>query len=271
MFLVCNEQGSSDKYFQIWRNDKSEGFSLAQLGRLPSGTQAISFADMDRDGTIDMVFVTCTSVSSSTGVGSDCMINIAYNQQLPLCTSTTTGSVKNGKRVCRPADDLCVADPNFRFDLSERADNDVRLVFLVNKLNHLRYNYKAFVRIPVSDISPSSSMLVLDTQTSPAVPLPIRLGDSNLDGFPDLLFITASSPHGGFLGIGDKSDRTPRLAFSVPCGKGVPGCSSNGAKRGYKIVKKDAEVLNAVVDASGVAFFDIDEDVSVATEVVSSF
>lgn len=114
-------------------------------------------------------------------------------------------------------------------------------------------------------------MLVLDTQTSPAVPLPIRLGDSNLDGFPDLLFITASSPHGGFLGIGDKSDRTPRLAFSVPCGKGVPGCSSNGAKRGYKIVKKDAEALNAVVDASGVAFFDIDEDVSVTTEVVSIF
>lgn len=96
---------------------------------------------MDRDGTIDMVFVTCTSVSSSTGVGSDCMVNIAYNQQLPLCTSTTTGSVKNGKRVCRPADDLCVADPNFRFDLSERVDNDVRLVFLLNGFNHLCYNY----------------------------------------------------------------------------------------------------------------------------------
>lgn len=126
------------------------------------------------------------------------------------------------------------------------------------------------MQIPVSDIASSSSLLVLDTQTSPPVPLPIRLGDSNLDGFPDLLFITASAPHGGFLGIGDKSDRTPRLAFSVPCAKGVPGCNQKGRKRGYKVVKKDAEVLNAVVDASGVAFFDIDEDVSVVTENMSA-
>ena len=124
---------------------------------------------------------------------------------------------------------------------------------------------QAFVSFAIADLFPSSSLLVLDTQVSPAIPLPIRLGDSNLDGFPDLLFITASAPHGGFLGIGDKSDRTPRLAFSVPCSKGVPGCGQDGnGRRGFKVVRKDAEVMNSVVDAMGVAFFDIDEDVRIS-------
>ena len=127
MFLVCD--GPTGKSYQIWRNDVEDGFQLVQSAQLPPGTQTISFADIDRDGTIDLVFVTCSSVSSSTGIGSDCMINIAYNQQLPLCsrTAATTGGggVKNGKRVCRPADDLCVADPDFKFDLSNRAGSDV--------------------------------------------------------------------------------------------------------------------------------------------------
>lgn len=80
----------------------------------------------DRDGTLDMLFATCASVSTSTGVGSMCSINIAYNKQLPLCTSNSASNVQNGKPVCRLPDDLCTADPDFQFDLRERADNDVR-------------------------------------------------------------------------------------------------------------------------------------------------
>jgi hypothetical protein len=80
--------------------------------------------DIDRDGTIDMVFFTCTSVSSS-GIGNNCAINIAYNQQLPLCTSSTLSSFKDGERVCRTPEQLCVADPNFSFNLSEDPNNNV--------------------------------------------------------------------------------------------------------------------------------------------------
>ncbi|THH05309.1 hypothetical protein EW145_g4893 [Phellinidium pouzarii] len=211
ILLVCDEEGTSNKYFQIWRNDKSEGFTLAQFGRLPSGVQVISFADMDRDGTIDMVFATCASVSSSTGIGKDCYINIAYNQQLPLCAS--------------PA------------------------------------NTAAFTRFPLTDIFPSNELLVLDTRSSPPVPLPLRLGDANLDGFPDLLFVTATVPRGGFLGIGETRDRTPRLVLSTSCMNGIPGCDNQGSGRvGWKPVKKDANALSDVADASGVAFLDIDED-----------
>ncbi|KAI5117253.1 hypothetical protein M0805_006416 [Coniferiporia weirii] len=236
VFLVCDEEGTSNKFFQIWRNDKSEGFTLAQVGRLPSGVQAISFADMDRDGTIDMVFATCSSVSTSTGIGTDCYLNIAYNQQLPLCALPTSASIRNGKRICRQPDQLCTADPDFRFDLSEQEDNN------------------AFARFPLTDLFPGKSLLVLDTRSSPPIPLSIRLGDANLDGFPDLLFVTAAS-------TGRASDRTPRLVLSMPCAKGVAGCGVNGLSRvGWKPVKKDADALSAIVDASGVAFLDIDED-----------
>ncbi len=74
-----------------------------------------------------MLFASCSQVSSSTGIGSTCYINIAYNKQLPLCTSTTQQSLVNGKRICRPPDDLCTPDPDFNFDLGVRADNDVRV------------------------------------------------------------------------------------------------------------------------------------------------
>ncbi|EEB98443.1 hypothetical protein MPER_02043, partial [Moniliophthora perniciosa FA553] len=86
VFLVC-DGGHGGKYFQIWLNNKADGFTLALEQPLPLGTQQISLADMDRDGTIDLVFPTCRSVTTSVGVGQDCHINIAYNRQLPLCTA----------------------------------------------------------------------------------------------------------------------------------------------------------------------------------------
>ncbi|KAH9890573.1 hypothetical protein C8Q73DRAFT_793017 [Cubamyces lactineus] len=242
IFLVCEDRSGS-KYFQIWVNNKDDGFSMKQQGRLPPGTQAISFADIDRDGTLDMLFPTCSSVSTSTGIGSKCSINIAYNKQLPLCTSSTAPSVVNGKRVCRPPDDLCTADPNFQFDLNDRADND------------------AFVRIPLSDIFPPSSksptspgLLVLDTTQNPPIPVPIKLGDVNQDGFPDFLAVVVT-------GTGSHRPRTPQLVISEPCARGVPGCNQDGSgRRGWHVVKKDVDPLKNIQDARSVAFLDMDED-----------
>ncbi|KAI0713583.1 integrin alpha N-terminal domain-containing protein [Earliella scabrosa] len=243
MFLICEDRSSGSKFFQIWVNRKSKGFVLTQQGPLPSGTQAVSFADIDRDGTLDMLFVSCSSVSPATGVGSTCSINIAYNKQLPLCESSSQQSVVNGKRICRPPDDLCTPDQDFKFDLSARADND------------------AFVRIPFTDIVPATrdlptapGLLVMDTTQSPPVPIPLKLGDVNQDGFPDLLAIVVK-------GTGAQRTRTPYLILSVPCAKGIAGCDNHGnGKRGWQVVKKDADPLYAVEDARSVAFLDMDED-----------
>lgn len=45
VFLVCDD-GHGGISYQIWVNGKDDGFSLSQQGALPTGTQAISFADI---------------------------------------------------------------------------------------------------------------------------------------------------------------------------------------------------------------------------------
>lgn len=47
IFLLCDD-GRGGKSYQIWINNKDNGFMLAQEGALPSGVQSISFADMGR-------------------------------------------------------------------------------------------------------------------------------------------------------------------------------------------------------------------------------
>ncbi|TDL20150.1 hypothetical protein BD410DRAFT_726152 [Rickenella mellea] len=214
-------------------------------------TEKFTCCITDRDGTVDMVFTTCSDVSMDTGVGTDCAINIAYNQQLPLCTSSATSGFKGGKRVCRPPELLCTADPDFRFDLTPRSNNT------------------AFTTIPISALLPptstsssAASLLVFDTTTNPPLPLPIKLGDINMDGFPDILFVAASAPHGGFLGIGDHVDTRAVLAESIGCAGGVTavGCTEGGGRRGFEVVKKGAALLSQIKDARGAAFIDIDED-----------
>ena len=114
------------------------------------------------------------------------------------------------------------------------------------------------MRTPISSIftnMQSPNLLVLDTSVSPALPLPIKLGDANHDGFPDMLTIVTT-------GAGSNRPRAPYLVLSVPCAKGVAGCSSDGSgRRGWQVVKKDVDPLLSVQDARSVAFLDMDEDV----------
>lgn len=123
----------------------------------------------------------------------------------------------------------------------------------------IRCCLQAFVRIAISSLFPgvsgSPSLLVLDTTHNPPIPLPIRLGDANLDGYTDLLFIIDSHTV--------QDERTPKLVLSVPCARGVAGCSANGSgRRGWKAVTAGAEFLDTITDARGVTFLDMDEDVS---------
>ncbi|KAL9714709.1 hypothetical protein Ac2012v2_001367 [Leucoagaricus gongylophorus] len=198
VFLVCDE-GNGQKSYQIWLNKKSQGFLMAREGSLPSETQSVSFGDIDRDGTIDMMFTTCKS-------------------QLGLCSSSTESEVKN----------------DVRFDLQDSPDND------------------AFSHFAISSLLPeNSSLLVTDTTYDPPIPLSIRLGDANLDGFLDFLLISAS---------GD--DRTPYLVYSTPCAPGVVGCnpSDGSGRRGWRVADIGTMSLKNVKDARGVTFLDMDED-----------
>ncbi|KAG8833578.1 hypothetical protein FRC17_010402 [Serendipita sp. 399] len=264
LFLTCKTPGSDRISYQIWLNDPSGGgFKLGQTGLMPKGAGMVSFADMDRDGTMDMVFPVCESVDSD-GIGHGCSINVAYNKQIGFC-KTKLG--KNQQEDCRRPESLCRADPNFKFDLSEGSS----LMTSIPVLNLLRY----------SSLSPSAkttSLLMFDTTHTPPLPLPLKLGDANLDGFPDLLFIVVTPDN----------ERTPKLAWSVACSSGEPGCPpipeekkrglfrrqqidddddddsgpTGVGGRGFVVASSvgDASILATFKDTRSVSFLDLDED-----------
>lgn len=101
LFILCAPDSSGIQSYQVWINEKDQGFRLARTDSLPKGAGPISFADMDGDGALDMLFPVITESGPST-------IQILYNQQIPLCTSPT-------QEHCRSASHLCRADPDFRF------------------------------------------------------------------------------------------------------------------------------------------------------------
>lgn len=72
-----------------------------------------------------------------------------------------------------------------------------------------------------------------------------------MDGFPDLLVIAATA-----------DGHTPKLLISEPCTKGLAGCDAKGqGRRGFRLLQKGAGSLEAMNDARGVTFIDMDEDV----------
>jgi integrin alpha FG-GAP repeat containing protein 1 len=110
-------------------------------------------------------------------------------------------------------------------------------------------------RISIASLLPSSTgLLVLDTSFGPsALPLPVRIGDVDLDGFPDLMLIRAGNGKYG-------APATPTLLMNVACGeKDAVGCE-NGGRRAWKVVDKGADPLEDIKDARGAAFIDVDED-----------
>lgn len=75
-----------------------------------------------------MVFPTCASVSTSSGIGKDCSLNIAYNKQISLCQASSLPGAS-----CRDPQALCSADPAFDFSFDSATD-----VSLHSRMSSLR-------------------------------------------------------------------------------------------------------------------------------------
>ena len=123
---------------------------------------------------------------------------------------------------------------------------------------------QAFVRVSIKDLVPTQDgttpqLLVLDTTYDPPLPVPLKVGDLNLDGFVDIVPIVATpSPDDR-----SKLAKTPKILGSVACRKGVAGCGPDGqGRRGWSVVGRDNNVLEDLTDVRGVVLVDTDEDVS---------
>jgi len=96
---------------------------------------------------------------------------------------------------------------------------------------------------------------------TPPIPLGLKPGDADLDGFPDLLAIVVDN-HGDV--------HTPRVLWNIACSPGVPGCGAEGkGRRGFKVASGDAiELLEGMEDVRGVGWVDLDEDVCCFVSIV---
>ncbi|TYJ56963.1 hypothetical protein B9479_002242 [Cryptococcus floricola] len=231
--LVLHCTRTTGDSLQIWLNRADAGYVLSRNYNLPPGSGPITFADMNRDGSIDIVFATCSQTSSSTGLGSDCQINIAYNKQVPLCSTEASQWIQEGVLKCRGWGDMCISDEKFEFAFDDHEPN--------------------FISVPIASLSQSTSKLglLLHAPGKPSLPSPLRPGDYNVDGFPDLLFVMST----------DKGTQV-QILESIACGKNVAGCGK-GIARGWRLGSgKDWEDLEEIEDAIGASWLDLDEDAS---------
>jgi integrin alpha FG-GAP repeat containing protein 1 len=211
----------------------------------------------DRDGTMDIIFPTCSRHSSSTGLGHDCSINIAYNQQIPTCSSEASKFGSDGKITCRGHGDTCRSDPDYAFDFAS-TDVNFTTALLTKSADD-----QSLVSIPLSSILPSSGdpQLLLHVPGEPNIPLPLRPGDFNVDGFPDLLLTIHNSTAVPGV-ITRRAGHQVRILENVPCGNGVAGCEGRKNGRGFKVGGGSGwEVLDDIWDASGASWLDVDDDV----------
>ncbi|KAJ9112839.1 hypothetical protein QFC20_002167 [Naganishia adeliensis] len=216
----------------------------------------------DRDGTIDLVFPTCASHSSASGIGKTCSINIAYDKQKPLCSSGSSSWLSLGQlpigsagQQCRSLEQLCAADTGFNFDLNPDGDS--------------------FTSTPVSSLLPGTTSLLFSqpSRTSKLSPLiPLRVGDFDNDGFPDILAsvvnATAVPAQGGIFESSRSKGVQIRLLQNVECtkkDKADDGACANGkyeaGRRKFKVVTGPVtDALSKIWDARGAAWLDIDEN-----------
>lgn len=101
---------------------------------------------------------------------------------------------------------------------------------------------------------------------APALPhvlLPLRPGDFDIDGFPDLLMTVlrpSAKSNGGVFGSKEGTQAT--ILRNVPCRSGLPGCSE-GQERTFAAGQgRGWESLDMVWDVTGASWIDVDNDVS---------
>ncbi|KAJ1988793.1 hypothetical protein GGI25_005152 [Coemansia spiralis] len=235
--------GAANQTVRVWANNNGvfepEGF--ADTACRPANPHSSAFVDLNGDCAPDL-FIVCegneeyqiwtqgagftlaqtgklpssagpVSFADISGSGSLDMIipivgkpqiYVVYNKQRPICTGSST------KGGCRRAA-MCEADTEFGFDVAAA---------------HV---------VDISAMWPGETMMATVAGKGYVAPPPVRAGDLDLDGYPDLVFVTKG-----------KSGSQVRILKSVP-----------GSPRAFEPVTKGVGALDHL-QAQDVALLDLD-------------
>lgn len=259
-------------YLEIWLNRATLGPVLFSISVLPAGAGQLSFADVDNDGNIDIL----VPVFRASAAASLNQLHVYYSQSRQLCGSLYDGlrqsktEAPGDSRGCRSERALCKADPDFFFDfMSFRPDGPREPSPL--SANTVVYNFPTGVAGGQFYSSSSSSGALRSWDPLHQSPLTLRLGDINLDGFPDVL-MALTPADGSRYGVAT-------LWLNVPCPPPVAGvstpqpheeyvqCSSAARARGRRSFSgagldstNNMLARTAAGASAGAAFFDVGED-----------
>lgn len=102
---------------------------------------------------------------------------------------------------------------------------------------------------------------------APSTLIPLKIGDYDKDGFPDILALvvngTARPPSGGLFGGSRGQGTQVKLLRNIGCKKGRTGCGEKSKRRTLEVSRGHGiEALDGIWDARSVSWVDVDEDVS---------
>jgi integrin alpha FG-GAP repeat containing protein 1 len=165
--------GDPRNAIQIWSNRKEAGFELVFESSLLPGNGLLSFIDMNGDGITDIVYPVCDPEPNCDHQHGWQIMN---SVSLPWCDYSIIREMTD----CRSMNRLCGAT-----DRTHRVAFEESIISIKDHFHDLQSaGYRLANSVPASMGSGSEII---------QVPLPIRVGDFNLDGCPDFL-VTMRKP-----------------------------------------------------------------------------
>jgi integrin alpha FG-GAP repeat containing protein 1 len=235
-FMAVQRNGVEN--FEVWINQNRGQWSQYLSFPAPLGSGAPSFADVDKDGTMDILIPVCYPANSCSTTNS---IHIIYNRQIPLCAS----SLEIGSQsTCRAHSNMCLGDPNFRLGDINGASS----------VAHVVVDRSAFAGLT---FAPGEADLQLT----------VRAGDINMDGYPDLLVPLQR--------VGDDGiTRYMTMWLNVPCDSAR--CTAQAVAAGRRTYQRVQDidptysVLSSIEHAYSGGFFDFNEQGAVGLMINSN-